>query len=122
MSHRTRVERHIVVDLIAATAAGSLVAAVTTRSWVAVFLAFAAGVALFLLEWRNIDEEDRAEDRIPPPPLSLSLDNVLMLHKKASHPASDNVPEEGLAYYIAGLEDGAAIQADWVLNQLEGRE
>lgn len=124
MSHKSRVERHIVVDLIAATAAGSLVAAITTRSWVAAFLAFAAGVALLLIERHNIDEEDHLEfDATPKPnPLSLSVANIRMLQRKAMHPASHNVPEEGLAYYIAGLEDGAAVQADWVLGQLEGAE
>lgn len=125
MSHKSRVERHIVVDLIAATAAGSLVAAITTRSWVAAFLAFAAGVALLLIERHNIDEEDHAETTVllpPPSPLSLSVANVRMLQRKAMHPAANNVPEEGLAYYIAGLEDGAAVQADWVLEQLEGAE
>lgn len=132
MSHKTRVERHIVVDLIAAVAAGSLVAAITLKSVVAVLLGLAAGVALLLLERNNIQEEDDLEDsfedmavdelqyeNLVPPPPSLTTKDIAILQKKASHPPAEVISEANLAPYIVGLEDGAAEMAKWVLNQLD---
>lgn len=134
MSHKTRIERHIIVDLIAGVAAASLVVAILNKSWAAVLLTVASGVALFLLERNNIQDEDQLEsdlnyfpglvEAVDPPflPNTLSDKDVVILKKKASHPASTDVPSEGLACYIAGLEDGAAVTAQWVLNQLEEAE
>lgn len=131
MSHQTRVEHHIVVDILAGVLGASFVTALTARSLLALLLAALSGVVLFLLERNNIQEEDKLETnsdffpetvtRLIPVP-SLSDKDVAILKKKALHPASTVIPTEGLAFYMAGLEDGAAVTSQWVLNQIEDSE
>lgn len=126
MSHKTRVNRHITVDLIAAVAAGSLVAAITLKSAVAVLLCVAAGAALILLERNNIQEEDELDtpfqETVTVAPPQLSEENLEILRLKATHPEAGHIPVEAIAYYVAGLEDGAAEMAKWVLGMVEGAE
>lgn len=125
MSHKTRVERHIIVDLIAGVAASALVVAISNKSLLSGLLSVAAGIALFLLERNNIEEEDHLEEphelihevRVSP----FSESDLRVLRKKAEHPASE-VPEEGLAFYISGLADGAAVTSQWVLDVIAETE
>lgn len=125
MSHKTRVERHITIDVLASVVGGMFVSAVLNKSGIAFALTAAIGVTLFLLERNNIKEEDEldtphevfVETLVQTPP-QLTADDLKILRRTASHPASEDILEEGLAYYIAGLEDGAAVNAQWVLNQV----
>lgn len=125
MSHKTRVERHIAVDVLASVVGGALVASLLNKSFVAFLLSASAGVTLFLLERNNIEEEDHLEEphelihevRVSP----FSDSDIQVLLKKASHPPSE-VPEEGVAFYIAGLDDGAAVTSQWVLDVIAEAE
>ena len=127
MSHKTRVNRHIAVDVLASVVGGALVASLLNKSLVAFLLSSAAGLVLFLLERNNIQEEDHLEKprevlvettvRVNP----FSEKDMRLLRNKAEHPAS-NVPEEGLGFYIAGLEDGSAVTSQWVLDVIQEAE
>lgn len=128
MSHKTRVERHIVVDLTSAVAAASLVVALTEHSWVAALLTLASGTALFLMERNNIQEEDQLEAEPEFEVVetvavnSLSEANLQVLLAWAKYPPSNNIPPEGRLAYHDGLRDGAAIASDWVLKQIKDSE
>lgn len=125
MSHKTRVERHVTVDVLASIVGGALIASLLNKSGVAFLLSVAAGLVLFLLERNNIEEEDHLEEpnelihevRVSP----FSESDLRVLREKASHPES-TVPEEGLAFYVAGLNDGAAVTSQWVLDIIAGAE
>lgn len=124
MSHKTRVERHIIVDILAGILGASLVASLIGKSILAGLLALAAGVVLFFIERSNIKEEDTLEENIHPAPeprrraLELTVKDVAVLGKVSSRALHDDIDPEGLPFYIAGLEDGAATQAQWVIDQL----
>ena len=58
MTHVTRIERHIGVDVLAGALGASAVEAVVQLSWKAGLLALALGVALFFFEKSSIEEEE----------------------------------------------------------------
>lgn len=128
MSHKTRVERHIVVDVLAGVLGASFVTAFTAKSYLALILAVAAGVVLFLLERNNIQEEDQLEAAPEFEVIEAEAENLLseadmgLLREWAKYPPSNNIPPEGNIFYTAGLRDGAAIASDWVLKTIGDSE
>lgn len=129
MSHKTRVERHIAVDVLASVVGGALVASLLNKSLIAALLSAAAGLVLFLLERNNIQEED--EHDVPmvyhefspsDHPPQLSEENLEILRRTASRAETTHVPEDSSDAYTVGLLDGAAITAEWVLEKVEGSE
>ena len=58
MKHIVRVERHLIRDILASMIGGSLTVAVVQKSWMAAIIAIAAGLALFVTERADIQEEE----------------------------------------------------------------
>lgn len=124
MSHKTRVERHIAVDVLASVVGGALVASLLNKSVVAFLLSAAAGLTLFLLERNNIQEEDELDtpfqETVSVAVPQLSEENLEILRKKL-RPETTHIPEDPSDAYTLGLLDGASITAEWVLEKVEGR-
>jgi hypothetical protein len=58
MKRTIRIKRHCIRDLLAFVAGGTLVDALYRRSWMSLVLAVVNGVALFIEEKADIEEED----------------------------------------------------------------
>ncbi len=58
MKRTIRIKRHFIRDLLAFVAGGTLVDALYRRSWLSLILAVVNGVALFVEEKADIEEED----------------------------------------------------------------
>lgn len=126
MSHKTRVERHIGVDLLASVAGGALVSSLINKSAVAFALSVISGLALLLWERNNIQEEDELDtpfqETVSVSVPQLSEENLEILRKKTRKLPYAPVPEDSSDAYMLGLTDGAAITAEWVLEKVEGSE
>lgn len=59
MKRTIRVKRHILGDILAFLAGGTLIDALYRRSWLSLFLAVVNGLALFIEERADIEEEDQ---------------------------------------------------------------
>ena len=59
MKHTIRIQRHVLRDILASVAGGALVVAVVQRSWVGGVIAVVVGIALFIEEKSDIEEEER---------------------------------------------------------------
>ena len=116
MTHRHRVERHIIVDILAGACGTSAAAAFLQRSWLALALALALGVVLYLLERETIEEEDseNPEDTMRIPDLLVEA-----LKKVASRPHAEIIFPEYKDIYEQGLSDGAAQMAQYVLDEMK---
>lgn len=59
MKHIVRVERHLIRDILASMVGGSMVIAVIQRSWLAGLMTVLSGVALYITELVDIEEEEQ---------------------------------------------------------------
>jgi hypothetical protein len=115
MTHKTRVERHIIVDVLAGACGASAVTAVLQRSWLAFSLALILGGVLYLIERETIEEEDEIlEEKMRVPDLIVET-----LQKIAGRVRAEKVlPEDEIVYQL-GLNDGAADLAQYVLDEMK---
>jgi hypothetical protein len=58
MRREIRIKHHLVGDILAFVAGGTLVDALYRRSWLSLILSIVNGVALFIEEKADIEEED----------------------------------------------------------------
>jgi hypothetical protein len=114
MKHKTRIERFIIVDVLAGACGASGVTAVLQRSWLAAGLAAALGVVLVLLERETIDEEEATENGI----MNLTDSALAALEKSASWKKTQKIAPEDLPVYEQGLRAGAADLAQFILEEI----
>lgn len=116
MSHFKRVERHILVDVLAGSCGASGLSAVLQRSWLAAVLTLVLGFVLYFLERETIEEEDEILEE------KMRVPDILVegLKKIAGREPSDVVvlPEFGNIYQ-AGLSDGSIALAQYVLDEMK---
>ena len=118
MSHTNRVERHILVDVLAGSCGASGLSAILQRSWLAAVLSLVLGVVLYFLERETIQEEDEIqEEKMKVPDLMVET-----LKKIAAREPAKHIVPEGQPFYDAGLSDGAATLAQHILDNLKGED
>ena len=59
MNHQLRIKRHILRDFLAFIAGGALIAAILERAWLPLVLSVLNGIALFVEERADIQEEEQ---------------------------------------------------------------
>ena len=119
MNHKKRVERFILVDILAGAGGTCVAAAFLQKSIPAAGLGVLIFVALWLLERATIEEEDQPAVATKEPGMQLSELVVAGLKKIASRPRLDYVAPENTEIYNAGLGDGAADLAQYVVEQVQ---
>ena len=118
MNHTKRVERHVIVDILAGACGTCGAAAVLQRSWMASILAGVILLALLLLERETIEEEETPtkEDKVKLPDAL-----VASLKKIAAQPLLEYTftNQEDRSVYDAGALDGSTTLAQYVLEQIQ---
>jgi len=140
MSHTTRVERHVSVDIVSSAAGGALVAAVLQKSWLCALVAVALGAAVFIFDRMSIEEDEIEFDpepgirmlNCPPVAPPFYLHNIQV--PQEYHEMPDGVfkrvmfeaerdtegiqSDEPLLIYHNGLQDGVITFAQWLKEEI----
>ncbi len=120
MTHTTRVERHILIDMLSGSCGALLIGGLLQKSWVYVGIGLAVAFALLLLERENIHrEETPAAPKIDG--LILSKEVVTILEQRAVMTLS-TISEDQKEVYAAGLKDGSAVLAQYILDESKESE
>lgn len=135
MSHTTRVERHVSVDIVSSAAGGALVAAVLQKSWICALVAVALGAAVFIFDRMSIEEDEIEFDPEPTETLPSTIYTPyiaprpgfnhipLSVHKRIMFEAARDTEgiqsDAPLVIYHNGLQDGVITFAQWVKDEME---
>ena len=120
MSHIKRVERFIIVDILAGSCGAAAVAAVLQRSWLAVLLTLVIAAALWMLERETIEEEDEVEAHVRPSKeneLEITDKTIAALRAYAAR-SFENSGDDPVTAYQNGLKDGVTMAAQYVLGEV----
>ena len=135
MSHTTRVERHVSVDIVSSAAGGALVAAVLQKSWLCALVAVALATAVWIFDRMSIEEDEIEFDPDPIKTLPVTPYTPYV----APLPGYNHIPpsaykrimfesdrdtkgiqsDQPLLIYHNGLQDGVITFAQWLKEEME---
>jgi hypothetical protein len=119
MTHTTRVERHILVDIASGVCGALFVGSLLQKSWWEAVLATLLAIALLFWEKGTIREEEMP---VKPTGRVLANTTIQMLAKMSVKNLHDQITPEQHEVYVSGLEDGTATLAQYILDATEEPE
>ena len=120
MTHTTRVERHILVDMLSGATGALLVGGLLQKSWMYAGIGLLVAVALLLLERETIEQEEAPQE----PKIAgqvIPEDVVRFLEARAALDMATGITPDDQKVYSAGLSDGSIVLAQYVLDELKPR-